>query len=53
MRTFKTTIGKQVKGFNFYSVSVPNLNNATSEKVYFIQVPFFNFALFMGYELAQ
>jgi hypothetical protein len=53
MRTFKITIGKQVKGFNFISVDVPNLNNGTSEKVHFIQVPFFNLALFMGYELAQ
>ena len=53
MRTFKITIGKKVKGFNFYSFNVPNLNNATSERVYFIQVPFFSLALFMGYKLAQ
>ena len=53
MRTFKITIGKRVKGFKFYSVDVPNLRNATTEKVYFIQIPFFNLALFMSYKLAQ
>lgn len=50
MRTFKITISKRVKGFKFHSVDVPNLRNATSEKVYFIQVPFLNLALFMGYK---
>ena len=53
MRTFKITTGKQVIGFKFISVDVPNLRNATSERVYFIQVPFFNLALFMGYKLAK
>ena len=50
MRTFKITIGKKVRGFNFYLFNVPNLKNATIEKVYFIQVPFFSVALFMGYK---
>ena len=50
MRTFKITISKRVKGFKFYSVDVPNLRNATSERVYFIQVPFLNLGVFMGYK---
>jgi hypothetical protein len=50
MRNFKITIGKQVKGFNFYSLHVPNLRKGTSERVYFIQAPFLNIALFMGYK---
>ena len=53
MRAVKVTIGRKVKGFNFTSVDVPNLKKCTVEKVYFIQVPFFNLALFMGYKLAQ
>jgi hypothetical protein len=51
MRTFVITTGKRVKGFKLYWVDSPNLGNATTERVYFIQVPFFSFALFMGSKL--
>ena len=51
MRAFKVTTGKKVKGFKAIAIDVPNLRNATRERVYFIQVPFFNLALFMGYKL--
>ena len=53
MRTFVITTGKKVKGFKVYSIDVPKLSNATIEKVHFIQVPFFNLAIFMGYKLAH
>ena len=53
IRAFGFVTGKQVKGFKLYWVDSPNLRNATTERVYFIQVPFFSLALFMGYKLAQ
>lgn len=53
MRTFKITISRKVKGFNLLTINVPNLTNATAEKVYFIQVPFINVAIFTGYKLKK